>query len=228
MGLRIVEFFGYAQRDQSATALEHRTSFRCPFSGERCRKTLDQGRLISGVCTVKQSTRADPIICCPIRLYDRLRQILVDVATQVFGPGVRVVSPDELATVPIDATTVIAFGKGSGGELHLPRVEGRGGFFVDWVLASVDQERRLKEFVVVEVQSIDTTGNYRAERSAYLSNEDYPEHSRALASTWENVSKRIIPQLVYGTRASARTTVQRRNVLHLHYSGCRAHSGKAW
>jgi hypothetical protein len=67
---------------------------------------------------------------------------------------------------------------------------------VDWILALLDQQGELKEFVAVEIQSIDTTGNYRAERETYLMNQKYQGKSTANLN-WENVSKRILPQLIY-------------------------------
>ena len=87
-------------------------------------------------------------------------------------------------------------GKDFGGEVRLPGVGGRGSFFVDWILALVDEMNCLQEFVAVEVQSIDTTGNYRAERLAHLSSEESARNSPG-GVNWENVNKRILPQLIF-------------------------------
>ena len=78
----------------------------------------------------------------------------------------------------------------------MPAVAGRGGFFVDWILALVDSSGALKEFVAVDVQSIDTTGNYRNERDTYIANKDFAGYSKG-GVNWENVNKRILPQLIY-------------------------------
>jgi hypothetical protein len=67
---------------------------------------------------------------------------------------------------------------------------------VDWVLARVSASGDLVNFVAVEVQSIDTTGNYRGEREAYLLEQPFPGRSTA-GFNWENVNKRIVPQLIY-------------------------------
>ncbi|MBI4875120.1 MAG: hypothetical protein HY822_10860, partial [Acidobacteria bacterium] len=80
--------------------------------------------------------------------------------------------------------------------VKLPAIGGRGGFFADWILALVDSAGELKEFVAVEVQSIDTTGNYRKERDAYMAEEDFAGYSKG-GINWENVNKRILPQLIY-------------------------------
>ena len=58
------------------------------------------------------------------------------------------------------------------------------------------RKRDLINFVAVEVQSIDTTGNYRAERETYLKEKAFLGKSTA-GFNWENVNKRILPQLIY-------------------------------
>ena len=88
------------------------------------------------------------------------------------------------------------FGKGWGKELRLPTRGKSGGYFVDWVLAHVSTQGELIDFVAVEVQSIDTTGNYRQERETYLRNKPFPGKSPA-GFNWENVNKRILPQIIY-------------------------------
>jgi hypothetical protein len=200
VALKIVEFFGYAPRDQSPQAQEARHTFPCPFKGGQCTKRLSRDGTVSGVCTVRQST-PDPVIICPNRLYAENYQILLDVAVAAFGAGVRLIRGTDVHTLPHDGRNVVAFGKGWGKELKLPQVKGpdgkgRGGYFVDWVLALIGTDGQLEEFVAVEVQSMDTTGNYRDQRAAYLRDEDFPGYSKG-GINWENVSKRILPQLIY-------------------------------
>ena len=87
------------------------------------------------------------------------------------------------------------FGKRWGGELRLPQRNGVGAYFVDWILARLSPTGQLLEFVAVEVQSIDTTGNYRNGRCLLAS----PRRTDATTAgfNWENVNKRIIPQVIY-------------------------------
>jgi hypothetical protein len=54
----------------------------------------------------------------------------------------------------------------------------------------------LVDFTAVEVQSIDTTGNYRSERKTYLNEQPFTGTSKA-GFNWENVNKRILPQIIY-------------------------------
>jgi len=193
MALKIVEFFGYEPGDPSAEAQSARQDLRCPFIGVRCTKTLSDG-LVSGACTVRQAT-SEPIICCPKRLYAGSYQILRETAASVFGEDVAFILGSD-TSVATGGRRVFAFGSAVGGEIKLPPIEGRGGFFVDWILALVNEKGELEDFVAVEVQSIDTTGNYRQEREDYLKGQAFAGYSEA-GINWENVNKRILPQLIY-------------------------------
>lgn len=192
----VYEFFGYRAVDTSEAAVQAAHNFECPFLGERCEKTLSDG-LIAGVCTIKPVTSA-PVICCPIRLYADDYRILRDVADRAFTAGLPLrpgKSASEVAR-STGAPVVAVFGKRWGGELRLPQKDGVNSYFVDWILALLDATGNLVEFVAVEVQTIDTTGNYRASRTALLSEtRDIVQSSVGL--NWENVNKRILPQLIY-------------------------------
>jgi hypothetical protein len=192
MASRIIEFFGYNPEDRSPTAVEARRELRCTFLGRQCVKTLSDG-LISGACTLKP-TNAGPVICCPIRLYANDYEILRDVARLSFGPVIPLVSGN--AVTAQTGECIAVFGKGWGKELRLPTRGRSGAYFVDWVLAHVSAAGELISFVAVEVQSIDTTGNYRLERDTYLKEEAFPGKSTA-GFNWENVNKRILPQIIY-------------------------------
>lgn len=171
-----------------------RKKFLCPFLEGECTKLLRDGA-ISGACTVKL-TNSGPIICCPNRLYDGNYQVLADVAQSAFGPKMKLIPGQRVAHVRHDGYYVAVFGKRWGKELRLPQRTGRGGYFVDWILARIGTASQLEEFVAVEIQAIDTTGNYRGEREAYLREELFDDYSKA-GLNWENVSKRILPQIIY-------------------------------
>lgn len=196
MAVKIVEFFGYAPEDQSCQAVNARSQRACPFVGGACTKLLSDHEP-SGACTVRQRTSSSPIICCPNRLYADGYQILRDIAKEVFGQDIRLVSGEDPRQLKGDGRDVVVYGKRWGKELKLPRVAGRGGFFVDWILAHVGPGRELKDFVAVEVQSMDTTGNYRDQRAAYLEGRSFSGYSQGGGINWENVSKRILPQIIY-------------------------------
>jgi hypothetical protein len=202
MASNILELFGYSPRDTSPAAQEARRELRCPFLGQTCTKTLSDGT-VSGMCTLKPMT-SGPVICCPIRLYANNYQVLKDVAAQAFGDGLDLVIGTEVSkyrTQNPGKSCVVVFGKRWGKELRLPsRAKKTGGkvgaYFVDWILAHVDSTGKLHSFVAIEVQSIDTTGNYQAERRAYLETGEFAGKSTA-GLNWENVNKRILPQIIY-------------------------------
>jgi len=196
MASRIIEFFGYSPSDRSYAATQARATRTCPFVVGPCQKTLRDNEH-SGACTLQQASGA-AVICCPIRLYAGQHQILRDVAAYAFGgafdlyPGAQARS----APVQVGRSRIAVFGKAWGGELRLPNRSGIGGYYVDWILVKLTDTGETEEFVAIEVQSIDTTGNYRDERAAYLREEEHRLNSTA-GFNWENVSKRILPQLIY-------------------------------
>lgn len=191
----IWEFFGYRTDDSSTEAKAAAAKNECPILGETCEKSFNDG-VTSGVCALKPMT-SDPVICCPIRMYADEYRILKDVSIKAFGEGLKLVPGREALgyTTTEGESCVAVFGKRWGGELRLPQKSGRGGYFVDWVLAKLDAAGELEEFVAVEVQTIDTTGTYRNGYEALM-------HDRSTIKTtaglnWEYVSKRILPQLIY-------------------------------
>lgn len=195
MSLKIIELFGYSPTDHSKEASEARRSLLCPFLGGKCTKTLSRDGTVSGVCTVKPAT-SEPVIICPNRLYADNYKILQNIAIKTFGEGMNLIPAQKMHQVKHDGKQVVVFGKRWGKELKLPTRGRQGRYFVDWVLAHIGENGQLKGFLPVEVQSMDTTGNYRAEREAYMRGEDYEGYSVA-GINWENVSKRILPQLIY-------------------------------
>lgn len=202
MASNIIEFFGYSPQDNSDAAQRIRREQECPFLERTCIKTLNNG-LISGACTLKPKTDG-PVICCPIRLYAGNYQILQDVADHCFGGGKQLIIGSGVAAFRAQnpgKDCIAVFGKRWGKELRLPNRskksgEKTGAYFVDWILAHVNAAGELINFVAVEVQSIDTTGNYQAERLAYINSQPFIGSSTA-GFNWENVNKRILPQIIY-------------------------------
>lgn len=190
--LRITEFFGHQSGSTSARGDIEASS--CGILGGVCRKSLSDGTK-SGVCTLRPKSSGTPVICCPYRLYADDYAVLQRIAEQAFGADVRLALNDLSIH---DGRTVRVFGKEQGKELRLPGKNQRGAYFVDWILALLDSKGELEEFVAVEVQTIDTTGNYRAEREMLLSGKMLLEPPKITAGfNWENVNKRILPQLIY-------------------------------
>lgn len=192
----IVDFFGYRAADDSDASLDAVAKNLCPFLHDTCTKTLGRDGSCSGVCAVKQVSSDQRIICCPIRLYADDYEILRIVSRKTFGVDLGLYS-GRAAVVKArsEGGAVAVFGHRWGGELRLPKRNGVGNYFADWVLARLDERGELAEFTSIEVQTIDTTGNYRASRAGLI--DGRREVKSTIGLNWENVSKRIIPQLVY-------------------------------
>lgn len=193
----ISEFFGYRSEDSSMEAVASAVRKQCPFLGSQCTKILSRDHIVSGVCAVRQMTPGSPpVICCPNRLYAEDYKLLQLVSHHAFGAELRLCAGRAaVACAQENGGAIAVFGHGWGGELRLPQRDGRGSYFVDWVLARLDGDGELIELTAIEVQTIDTTGNYRSARKALLDERKLVPDTVGL--NWENVSKRIIPQLIY-------------------------------
>lgn len=204
MAARVVEFFGYKPLDLEGQACAE--ALRCPFVDSACIKPRH------GACSLQQSGGA-PVIICPNRLYDNHHAILGDIAIQAFGPGVQLTRSDEIARLraagALTGNEVAVFGKYWGSELSIPQPQlpedeaEVGGFFIDYVLARLSGSGEMAEFTAVEVQTIDTTNSYREQSEAFFAGQPFidrrgnnPGWSNA-GLNWANVSKRILPQLIY-------------------------------
>jgi hypothetical protein len=203
MAFLITETFGYPTSDQSSAATEQRSSQTCPFVHKECWKKFKAGGRISGVCAVKPQS-SDEVIVCPDRLYAEQFLILREVVSATFGPDMNLIGPSDVSTSHGEPNRVVAFGKRWGKEIRIPKhvIEGyprkKGSFSsADWILAHIDNLGNVIEFVPVEVQSMDTTGSYQS-LWYELYGLDLPDGCKSTAPNinWENVNKRIIPQLL--------------------------------
>ena len=165
-----------------------------------------------GSCSVRQVTEAEPVICCPNRMYGDSFKILIEISEEAFGAGAVLVRPADVTALvaagSITGNEVVVFGRYWGKELPLPRPQGTAQaetrkYYVDWILAKLTSKGDLEEFTAVEVQTIDTTGNYSDQARSFFSGQAYmdrqgrrPGFSNA-GMNWENVNKRILPQIIY-------------------------------
>lgn len=207
-GRDIVELFGYRANDISERAQQAFKNRHCPFTGRTCTKTNHDQSVIYGVCSVTNGMKTGPhdeVIVCPKRLYQKQYRIFADLAREVWGEETGLVaggSIDELRNramaIPKPA---VAFGQNSGAEIA---VNSNGQMSMDWVIQLYRNELGLvaDEFIGIEVQSIDITGNYRDNWSAYaamkkagsIPNEPIANSGHGL--NWANVHKRLIPQII--------------------------------
>ncbi|MEP6785110.1 MAG: hypothetical protein ABI898_05130 [Sphingomonadales bacterium] len=201
MALRIVEFFGY--EPLAPKGREFAAKLECPFTLGAC---IKPGH---GACSVEQLA-SGPIICCPNRLYADEYRALIEVGHEVFGAGTELITAVEArarkASGMLVGNEAVLFGKRWGGELPLPRpprADGgkAGSYYVDWIVAKIDANGELEQFTALEVQTIDTTGSYREQADAYFAGLPFEgKGGRGFSEAgmnWENVNKRILPQLIY-------------------------------
>ena len=203
MALLITETFGYSTSDNSEQAMAQRKSQICPFINKICWKKFRAGGVVSGTCTVKQP-KGEEVIICPDRLYADQFLILRDIAVRAFGEGMQLIGPTEIGKTNGDKDRIVTFGKRWGKEIRVPQLSETGEeknksfSSADWILARVTEAGKLIEFVPVEVQSMDTIGSYQSVwcemNGLPLPEGHHPKKQPGI--NWENVNKRILPQLL--------------------------------
>lgn len=145
----------------------------CPFVDRRCFKVRKSQPDISiGTCTVEYGK--EPIIICPLRLLER-----------------RLIFTDCLHLLSHDP----------GNELHLVPEIGVPGGSIDYLLASV-RNGKVRDFVGVELQTLDTTGTVWPERQRFLADRGVPnippadlENTKSFGMNWKMTAKTILVQL---------------------------------
>lgn len=193
----VYEWYSYLATDKSQAAESAAERGVCAFVPGRCKKK-------GGACAVQPAD--EPIIVCPKRLYGDDHMMLREIAADAFGAfdvrldidGLPCLVPGDIAydtAVEYGVSQVGVFGNGFAGEVKLPAaIPGGARYSVDFTLVVVSVDGDLLAFVPVEVQTIDTTGSYRASLTKLI-------ESRSIVGSrfgmnWENVNKRILPQLI--------------------------------
>lgn len=177
---KVLELFGLSTRQRQSNwdkAIERQ---QCPFIGKKCYKVRKSDPATSiGTCSVSYGREAQPIMICPARLLDK-RQIFID-CLHLLGshePG------NELHVVP---------------EVTVP------GGSVDFFLVSA-KKRKVRDFVGIELQTLDTTGTIWPERQRLLrelnvKRSDQAESSdRPFGMNWKMTAKTILIQVHHKVR----------------------------
>lgn len=149
---------------------------QCKYIGKKCIKNRKSEPEISiGTCTVNYGKEANDIIICPFRLLER-RQIFMDC--------IHLLTAHE-----------------PGNELHIiPEVSIPGGN-VDYFLVSTNSDRKVKDFVGIELQTLDTTGTVWPERQRFLkeknidTNDKDTDSARPFGMNWKMTAKTILVQI---------------------------------
>ena len=172
---KVAELFGHSsgEPDQEWETIIKKQ--QCPYLGKRCYKVRKSDPRISiGTCTVLYGRTPGPVIICPTRLIDR-RQIFIDC--------LHLLSTHE-----------------PGNELHIVSEVAVPGGSVDYFLVSV-RGGRVKDFVGIELQTLDTTGTVWPERQRLLRDLGVPRDDKAESSdktfgmNWKMTAKTILVQM---------------------------------
>lgn len=157
------------------------------------------------MCAIR--TADADVVICPNRLYFKGHHFLREIARDAFSefdPASD--GPDRLPTLVRGDVAVAesqrsgmsqvgVFGKNWSGEVKLPPAAPEGGrFSVDFTLVLVTPDGELTSFVPVEVQTLDTVGSYKSSIAALQDGRRIVKSD--VGMNWENVSKRILPQLI--------------------------------
>lgn len=197
----IRELFGYEASDTSDDAdLLWRTK-ACPFVGTWCTKLNHNKSAVYGTCSVSSSH--GNVVICPKRLYADDYAVLRRVGSDAFGTTNFLTFPDYLkmarggkTELSVLGGVVVALGQQSGKEVSIGNQ-----MSMDWVLVHV-VGGKISSYTGVEVQSIDTTNNYRESWDYYREWRDarsMPSRAKPPSKhgyNWANVHKRLIPQLI--------------------------------
>ncbi len=147
----------------------------CPFLDRLCLKNRKSTpEILIGTCVVNYGKENRPIIICPHRLLER---------RQIFTDCIHLLTLHE-----------------PGNEFHIvPEVSIPGGS-VDYFLVSV-HKHKVKDFVGIELQTLDTTGTVWNDRQRFLHDVGVPvakediENPDSFGMNWKMTAKTILVQL---------------------------------
>jgi hypothetical protein len=171
----VVELFGHSAEKKRKDWVQIVREQQCTFLGKKCYKVRKSDPDTSiGSCTVLYGKQQEPLIICPTRLIER-RQIFTDCfhLLTTHEPG------NELHIVP---------------EVSIP------GGSVDYFLVSA-KKGKVKDFVGIELQTLDTTGTVWPERQRLLKKLDVPrtdkgeKSEKSYGMNWKMTAKTILIQM---------------------------------
>ncbi len=170
---KIVELFAVSAQSPDAKWASIVSQQECPFIKKKCVKVRKSVPSISiGTCTVIYGKSCDNVIICPHRLIEN---------NQIF----------------LDCIHLLALHE-PGNELHIiPEITIPGGS-VDYVLVSA-KNGKIKDFVGIELQTLDTTGSVWGNRQYFLESKGIKlpqyETNTTFGMNWKMTAKTILVQM---------------------------------
>lgn len=172
---KVVELFGKSTAKKTGSWAKIVAEQHCIYANKRCYKIRKSDPETSiGTCTVLYGMQSEPIIICPARLIER---------GQIFTDCFHLLTTHE-----------------PGNEIHIvPEVSIPGGS-VDYFLVSAKNDK-VKDFVGIELQTLDTTGTVWPERQRLLKelgvsrNDDAENSDKTYGMNWKMTAKTILVQM---------------------------------
>lgn len=175
MTTRVLELYGESTARPIFAWAQIMADERCPYLARKCIKVRKSQPDISiGTCTVAYGPEQEPIVICPHRMLER---------RQIFSDCLHLLSRHE-----------------PGNELHVVSEVSVPGGDVDFFLVSA-HDRKVRDFVGIEIQTLDSTGTIWPERQRFLRSvgmnvEDRDaESEKSYGMNWKMNAKTILVQL---------------------------------
>ncbi|MBO1351344.1 MAG: hypothetical protein EBE86_030075 [Hormoscilla sp. GUM202] len=172
---KVVELFGISKTEANVDWSKVVEEQPCPYLQKRCIKIRkSQPEVSIGTCTVMYGKQKVPTIICPHRLLER---------KQIFTDCLHLLTTHQ-----------------PGNELHVVTEVSLPGGNVDYFLLSVNQSK-VRDFVGIELQALDTTGTVWPERKRLLedlgveTNVSGNESRKSFGINWKMTAKTSLVQL---------------------------------
>jgi len=176
----VLELFGHSAHDSSVKWKSIVKGQQCPFLGKTCYKVRKSDPSTSiGSCTVLYGRPPEPVIICPTRLIER---------KQIFTDCIHLLTTHE-----------------PGNEFHIVSEVSIPGGSVDYFLVSA-KGGKVKDFVGIELQTLDTTGTVWPERQRLLKKlgvprkDDGEKSQKTCGMNWKMTAKTILVQMHHKIR----------------------------
>lgn len=172
---KVIELFGQSVNKPCMNWKKIVTEQQCVYANKKCYKIRKSDpETAIGSCTVLYGRELEPVIICPTRLIER---------RQIFTDCFHLLTTHE-----------------PGNELHIVSEVSIPGGSVDYFLVSA-KDGKVKDFVGIELQTLDTTGTVWPERQRLLKelgvsrDDDGEDSGKSFGMNWKMTAKTILVQM---------------------------------